>query len=169
MRLLHNHKGDKGTQTMCRLRVGSFAVSLFIAISTLYSAVMWPPSTRQFLCTYPSNTSTDPLRTVKRMQKSDWRWARKTAHGAPTIESSRSFKEGSLVRPNSKWRSFPPHGSKGHVPPAPFGNLRISYIFCSGDHRCCTIQTVHHWFNLRRSRCVSPHSTSRDDELRVHM
>ena len=69
MRLLHNHKGDEGTQTMCRLRVGSFAVSLIIAISTLYSAVMWPPSTRQFLCTYPSNTSTDPLRTVKRMSK----------------------------------------------------------------------------------------------------
>ena len=64
-----------------------------------------------------------PYAQSRECQKSDWRWAHKTARMTPTIESSRNSKEGSSVRPNSKRRSFPPHGSKGHVSPTPFGDL----------------------------------------------
>ena len=70
-----------------------------------------------------------PYTQSKECQKSDWRWAHKTTRVTPTMESSRNFKEGSSVRPNSKRRSFPPHGSKGHVSPAPFGDLWISVTF----------------------------------------
>ena len=67
MRLLHNHNGDEGPQTICGLRVisSSSRLSLYLTTPQPYDRLLL----RQFLHTCLSNTSTNPLRAVKGTSK----------------------------------------------------------------------------------------------------